>query len=237
MYNSLQKHLAAFRRILNRVHRYVFIERCSETIPYCWENYPQRYDLINAVIARNKAQSYLEIGCRNDECFARIKCARKVGVDPGSGGTLRMFSDEYFARHNECFDVIFIDGLHLFEQVKRDIENALGRLNAGGIVLVHDCLPLNVGAQSRRIEQEGPWNGDVWKAFLAIRTRPEIDSTVCAIDHGMGMIGNRSNRRPLLVTIPNYHALRFSDLVAHHREWLNLIKYEDALRYWAISET
>jgi len=38
------------------------------------------------------------------------------------------------------FDLIFIDGDHTYEGVKKDIEMYLGLLNVGGLVLFHDTL-------------------------------------------------------------------------------------------------
>ena len=39
------------------------------------------------------------------------------------------------------FDVIFIDGLHEYEQCQRDCLNSMKFLNDGGIILFHDFLP------------------------------------------------------------------------------------------------
>jgi predicted O-methyltransferase YrrM len=62
------------------------------------------------------------------------------------------------------FDIVFIDGLHISEQVVMDIQNSLDVLNPKGTIVMHDCLPINEAAQSR--ERLGDhWNGDVWKAF------------------------------------------------------------------------
>ena len=42
---------------------------------------------------------------------------------------------------NIRFDVIFIEGLHLAEQVDRDISNALRYLKDDGFIVLHDCNP------------------------------------------------------------------------------------------------
>src|ERR1700731_3738491 len=89
-------------------------------------------DLILEVIRLRGYQSYLEIGCQADGTFARVDVRRKVGVDPVSGGTVRMTSNEFFASNREeMFDAIFIDGDHHHDQVLVDAYNALWRLNDG----------------------------------------------------------------------------------------------------------
>lgn len=54
------------------------------------------YELFNWLINEFGYQSYLEIGCKDNSTFDRVKVAKKVGVDPNRGGTLRMTSDQYF---------------------------------------------------------------------------------------------------------------------------------------------
>ena len=76
-------------------------------------------------INRKKYKTYLEIGCFHNELFDNIKCEKKVGVDPYSGGTIRKTSDDFFLSNKENFDIIFIDGLHRYHQVKQDILNSL----------------------------------------------------------------------------------------------------------------
>ncbi len=67
---------------------------------------------------------YLEIGCDEDATFGRIASGayRALCVDPKSGGTHRMTSDDFFASVPESrgpFDVVFVDGLHEAQQVPR----------------------------------------------------------------------------------------------------------------------
>ena len=45
--------------------------------------------------------------------------------------------------NKESFDCVFIDGLHTYNQVKKDIHNSLKYLNINGIIMLHDCLPNN----------------------------------------------------------------------------------------------
>ena len=83
----------------------------------------------------------MEIGCDENKTINEIKIKEKIGVDPIRGGNLRLTSDEFFLRNNKKFDCIFIDGLHEYTQVKKDIINSVSCLNPNGVILVHDCLP------------------------------------------------------------------------------------------------
>ena len=59
-----------------------------------------------------------------------------------------MTSDEFFAKASLPFrfDVVFIDGLHTYEQSRKDAENALGVIVEGGVIIMHDCNPPNAAA-------------------------------------------------------------------------------------------
>jgi len=100
-----------------------------------------RWDIINYYMQRQHRKEYLEIGCAYNDTFNKIKAKVKVGVDPNSGGTLRMTSDEFFKVNLQSFDIIFIDGLHEQEQVARDFHNARKFLRKGGYIFLHDLLP------------------------------------------------------------------------------------------------
>ena len=64
---------------------------------------------------------YLEIGCQNDLCFNSIITNNKIGVDPNAGGTIKTTSDDFFNNNEDFYDVIFIDGLHEYDQCRKDI--------------------------------------------------------------------------------------------------------------------
>ena len=100
-----------------------------------------RIDLINHLCRRYRPVTYLEIGCAADDCFKNVEASRKIGVDPIRGGTERMTSDEFFEQSRRKFDVIFVDGLHLLDQARRDVDNAEKALRDGGVIVLHDCLP------------------------------------------------------------------------------------------------
>jgi hypothetical protein len=202
----------------------------GKKLPISWDNLPSRFDLINQLIAASKYDNYLEIGCSTDACFQNIAAKNKLGVDPFSGGTHRMTSDEFFAANKQKFDIIFIDGLHQYAQVKNDLLNSIQVLNDTGVILVHDCLPLSFRAQLP-FPPGGAWNGDVWKAFIEMRTHEDIDAAVCLIDHGVGIIKKRKNRNLLNLQLDRFIELRFKDFVNKYQEWLNVVTYDNALRF------
>ena len=210
----------------NRIFNYVFGEKFKKKLNYNWEIYPTRMKIIQEIIDYKKYKSYLEIGCDNDELFSKIEIAFKVGVDPASGGTVKLTSDEFFKKNENKYDIIFIDGLHHYEQVKKDINNSLKCLNTDGIIILHDCMPKSY------LEQAVPrsqflWTGDVWKAFVEVRTKEDLDCYTCLADKGLGMIINRKNKNKLDLNIKNFKDLKFKDFYLNHKIMMNLFEYKE----------
>ena len=157
--------------------------------------------------------------------FQKLKQKKKIGVDPSRGGTLRMTSDDFFKQNNENFDLIFLDGLHTYEQTIKDIDNSLNCLKNNGVVIIHDCLPKKIWNQIvPRIY--GHWNGDVWKAIVHSRTYSHADTYTCVADHGLGIIFKRKNRNQLNLQ-KNFKNLKFSEYYNNHKEFMNLISHNN----------
>ena len=91
-----------------------------------------RVSFITSATQKFKNCSYLEIGCDNNICFNSIPVSDKIGVDPDRGGNIKDTSDNFFKNNKKNFDVIFIDGLHIFEQCRKDVINSLKVLNKNG---------------------------------------------------------------------------------------------------------
>src|SRR6266542_1178180 len=115
-----------------------------------------RIEISNSLIAKNGYHSYLEIGVNTPAqpgwSHDSIVVATKHGVDPNpkAKATFPVESDEFFASHiKQKYDIVFVDGLHIFEQAYRDIVNSLKWLNPGGIIVVHDCNPVKEITQRR----------------------------------------------------------------------------------------
>ena len=89
-----------------KVNNFLYLalkENFKKKINFNWDKYSQRFDIINKIIKKKGFKNYLEIGCFEDENFKKIIIDRKVGVDPISGGTIRLTSDEYFSSNKEIF--------------------------------------------------------------------------------------------------------------------------------------
>ena len=139
-----------------------------------------------------------------------------------------MTSDEYFKKFKDKFDLIFIDGLHHYNQVKKDINNSINFLSENGVILLHDCLPNNVYDQAIP-RCTFKWNGDVWKAIVEARCRNDLDTYTCYADQGIGIILKRPNRNMLNLGHENYHKLMFKDYFYNYKSYMNIIDHNQII--------
>ena len=217
-----------FTLYLRRLYYFFTNERFSKKFDYDWHKKSSRFDIINKIIKKKKFESYLEIGCQSDVNFSKIIIKNKIGVDPQTGGTHRMTSDDFFKQNKSTFDLIFIDGLHVYEQVLKDIENSLKVLNENGVILIHDCLPAKIWHQTIP-QTHSSWNGDVWKSIVKSRTRIDIDTYTIEADQGLGLILKRENKDLLVDKIENFKNLKFRDYYIHHKKFMRIIDENDVL--------
>ena len=189
----------------------------------------KRQEIIQELIDLKKFEDYLEIGTFKNDLFDYINCKDKIGVDPKSGGNVRKTSDEFFSNNNKKFDLIFIDGLHTYDQVRKDIDNSLKVIKDNGIILLHDCFPRNYYYQAVPRCQIN-WNGDTWKALVEKRTDKNLDVYCLNADEGIGVILKRKNKNYLNLNINNFGNLKYSDYSNNYKKYLNLIEYEEFLK-------
>tara|TARA_B110000037_G_scaffold156066_1_gene176002 strand:+ start:169 stop:852 length:684 start_codon:yes stop_codon:yes gene_type:complete len=215
---------------LNKIYYLLFKERFNKKISFDFPKNINRWDLIKRIIKEKKFNSYLEIGCDDDYSFSQIEVEKKIGVDPYSGGNYKGTSDEFFLKNSECFDCIFIDGLHEYDQVYKDIINSLKFLNEGGIILLHDCLPPSIHQQAVP-RYKRTWNGDVWKAIVNIRTNANYDTVTCYIDHGVSIIRKQKNVDRLNLNINNFKNLKFKDFYYNYKKYMRLMDYKNIFDY------
>lgn len=205
--------LEAARHLSELAGRFQFDPRALRPPPF-------RVRLLNHLIESRGYSSYLEIGVGSGRTFHAVHVARKVGIDPRGRIGVKATSDRWFAANRESFDLVFIDGLHHKDQVLCDVRNALGALSPRGVIVLHDCLPPG------RRQQQCPrppglsaWNGDVWKAVIELRKRPDMDVAVLNEDHGLGVVVPRPNSSRLT----DRGAVSFEDYVRDRTRLLRIV--------------
>jgi hypothetical protein len=228
--SSVRKKLKEFnQRRRQHAHR---SNMHSKKFDWCWnEKGFNRIALVNMLVGKTKGvnTSYLEIGCARNALFDSVASLHKVGVDPVSGGTHRMTSDEFFSGNEQTFDVVFIDGLHEYQQVKRDALNALRVVEVGGWIAFHDFLPASwLQEHVPRINEA--WTGDCWKLALELKDATGLEFRIVEIDFGVGLLRKTAED----VVVPDLSAeleiARF-DTFVEHVPTLPICGIDDAVRF------
>lgn len=153
------------------------------------------YGLLRRAHELVRPRVYLEIGVHEGHSLAFVQPGtRAVGVDPEpkveapppDSTIVTATSDDFFARPDLAdllggpIDMAFVDGLHLHEQTLRDVANVERHSTPDGVILIHDCLPIDA-LTSARERTTMVWSGDVWKVVVALR-RHRPDLTVSTVD-------------------------------------------------------
>ena len=189
----------------------------------------KRYDIIKYLIKKNNYRSYLEIGVLGRETLNQISVPIVHGVDPNGRGDYHMTSDLFFEHYcNRLYDIIFIDGLHLAEQVSKDIKNSLTFLRQNGTIIIHDCLPTEEWHQLREGISGQPWTGDVWKAFADLRCeRADLLMYTIDTDWGCGIIQQGSQA----TYIKPQGGWKWEYYLQNRKQLMNIITVEQFLGY------
>ncbi len=136
---------------------------------------------------------YLEIGTQSGRSLslARGSC---IAVDPDfrlageivankqalylyQGTSDDFFASGYLSRIGAEIDLAFLDGMHLFEFLLRDLMNTERFMKETGVIALHDCVPYARIMTSRDWDKSvtRSWTGDVWKLLPILRTyRPDL---------------------------------------------------------------
>ena len=189
-----------------------------------------RTELLNQLVTTRGYRDYLEIGVRDPRHnFDKVRVpGKKHSVDPAPKRevTHRLTSDAFFAQCKDRYDLVFIDGLHIADQVERDIVNSLAQLADGGTIVLHDCNPLTADAQTDDYDGKKHWNGTVWKAIVKLRaTRDDLDMCVIDMDEGCGVV-RRGKQTKIAVETLDYARMTYAMLEQDRVRLLNLIPIE-----------
>ncbi len=147
-----------------------------------------KYDILTLFHQILNPEIYFEIGV--DKGVSIRKALKKaIGVDPNPniGGNVnqaeihRMTSDAFFKKgllNGRKPDLVFIDGLHQFDQVVRDFQNVEKTSKPDTVVILDDILPSHPDQTPRKLVP-GAWTGDVWKIILILKQyRPDLTITM-----------------------------------------------------------
>jgi len=214
-----------------------------------------RVDVINYLLQGRHQATYLEIGVRRGDCFCEIRARRKFAVDPVfqikrwrywglknilSASYFECTSDNFFNKRIDStqvseFDVIFLDGLHTYEQSFKDVQNSLRYLKHNGWIVLHDCNPPNataaLPAESYKDALErfdlspskGAWNGEVWKTVVRLRSEEaNLRIFVLDCDEGLALIQRGTPESRLSYTPGDISLMSYRDLDRRRRELLDL---------------
>jgi len=197
---------------------------CDIIIDIDWNKiFYNRVSFISVATQKFANCSYLEIGCDNNICFNSIPVIDKIGVDPDRGGNIKDTSDNFFKKNKKFFDVIFIDGLHIYEQCRKDVINSLNVLNKNGFIFLHDLTPRNWAEENVPRLKNTLWTGNIWKVALELSKTKGVDFFVINADMGIGVLKKKEENIIYHDDFENLKNLKFKD-------FLNLnenIKYFD----------
>jgi hypothetical protein len=153
-----------------------------------------RASVIQGILNLFPDPTYLEIGVYSGATFSQVTATRKTAVDPHfrfnvsewsgrmkNAAFCAMTSDVFFQDCTETYDVIFLDGLHTFEQTLRDFCNATCHLREGGVIVVDDVIPSSYYASLPNLEEhmkmrairrdnDNDWMGDVYRLVFFVET-------------------------------------------------------------------
>jgi hypothetical protein len=212
-----------------------------------------RLQVIQYLINKKKYKQYLEIGVFNGDVFFKTKVSRKFAVDPlfrfvketkfkmifknVSNLNAKYFtktSDEFFKDDapglffKKKIDICFIDGMHEYDYVLRDVSSSLNYLDENGVIILHDCNPLIAEAEVsfedwKNRNYSGEWNGNVWKIILHLKSmRDDVNVFTLDTDQGLGIITKGIPKSKLNYTEDQIRQFTFKDIDANRKEWLSL---------------
>ena len=148
--------------------------------------------LINSIYGLYKNwENYLEIGVEYGFTFEAVQIPKKTGVDPypkfntwlkpRSTKIHSITSDLFFnLKSNRIFDLVYLDGLHTFEQTWKDLINSSRVMSDRGLLIIDDTVPCDefsaLANQKESYRQRklagkpdtGSWHGDVFKILWVL---------------------------------------------------------------------
>ena len=154
-----------------------------------------RHEVNQGILDRFASPAYLEVGVAQGVTFHAVQAASKVA----NCTYYEMTSDIYFSNAKDPadkFDVVFLDGLHVFDQTLKDLLSATACLNPRGVIIIDDVIPASHAAsiadperflafQRARSDPDQTWMGEVYRmAFFVAAYMPFFRYATVQENHG-----------------------------------------------------
>jgi len=202
-----------------------------------------RHQVIQTLLDLYDQPNYLEIGVNKGDTFHSVQAHAKVAVDPKflfpaalrdpSSEYYEITSEEYFGNHatGRKFDVIYLDGLHTFEQTLRDLISSVICLKPSGVIVIDDVLPnsfhaalpdhaASVAARKHLGISDPSWMGDVFKLVFFIQTYFQLfDFSTVKENHGQLIMWRSARPSVKHRSIIDFAYLSFADVIMHLSEF------------------
>jgi len=201
-------------------------------------------------------ETYLEIGVNKGRTFFKVEMPEKTAVDPKflfdasahsekGSSYCAVTSDTFFANLTvkQKYDIIFLDGLHTFEQTYRDLCNSLLHAHDKTIFLIDDTRPSDVYSaypQQRKAlayrqkagGQTNQWHGDVYKVVFALHDfHPGLNyRTIIGSGNPQTLVwrSNKGWRSPRFDSLETISRMSYFDLL-DNIDVLRLVSEKEAL--------
>lgn len=193
-----------------------------------------RRDILIDLARTFNFNNYLELGLRDkDTTFNHIPCEHKTSVDinPACSPSFCGPTDDFFRTLDKSvkFDLVLVDACHKAVSVYKDAMNSFLRLKDGGVIVLHDTLPIKFENTANKLD-----NGTAWKVVsYFLKFHPELH--ICSVPEtkcGCSIIiKNKSGneRRMLDRDFNMFYDYDFMD--ENRRKSQNLIPYSDLLNW------
>lgn len=221
-----------------------------------------RLTVLQKIINHINGKTYLEIGVQTGAIISNIIAPTKIGVDPKflfprklkllkllgavNFKTIKSTSDAFFEKDahkilQDGIDVALIDGLHTYSQSLKDVKNCVKYLNPRGIIVMHDCNPVNYAgafpikdtgsfddvmklAEAGELPGwNGSWSGDVWKTIAHLRiTDKELNIFTLDLDWGLGIISRGEGKSLVGTSLEEVEKMDYWSFEKRRVDLLNL---------------
>ena len=198
-------------------------------------------DVVNRLVRQFGFKRYLEYNkLDGGKCFSEVVCESKTLAfipeqayldGPATERLLRTTAavgtrdiltlPQLLERHaGERFDIILYDPVHVRPEVDEVARALPALLNPGGILIVHDCNPVNEAMTSVQ-RCPGAWVGETYKAFALLRHHNPGRALTVDEDFGCGLVWNKG----LVLDYPVGADLTYQQFDSQRASYTGLISY------------